>query len=295
MKWEGQRESDNVEDARGGGGGGGGGGGLPMLGGRGLGIGGIVVALLASWIFGVNPLTVLGLLDGSTVQTGGGPREVASTKPQDQPAKFVSVVLADTEDVWTQLFKAAGKTYQAPKLRLFTGREPTACGQGSAAMGPFYCPGDSKVYIDLSFYQTLRDRLGAPGDFAQAYVIAHEVGHHVQHLLGITQKVDAARRTQSERAANALSVRVELQADCFAGVWTHHSQQSKGWLEAGDVDEALNAAAQIGDDTLQRRAGGEVVPESFTHGTSEQRQRWFKRGMAQGDLRDCDTFSARQL
>lgn len=294
MKWEGQRESDNVEDARGGGGGGGGGG-FPMLGGRGIGIGGIVIALLASWAFGINPLTVLSALDGSTVQTGGEQRPVAPSHPQDAPAKFVSVVLADTEDVWNKLFQAGGKTYEAPKLRLFEGREPTACGMGQAAMGPFYCPGDSKVYIDLSFYQTLRERLGAPGDFAQAYVIAHEVGHHVQHQLGITQKVEAARRRQSEQAANATSVRVELQADCFAGVWAHHSQQSKGWLEAGDIDEALNAAAKIGDDTLQRNAGRAVVPESFTHGTSEQRQRWFKRGMAQGDLRDCDTFSARQI
>ncbi len=291
MKWEGQRESDNVEDARGGGGGGGG---LP-IGGRGLGLGGIVIALIASWIFGINPLTVLGVLDGSSVQTGGQQRGVDPSHPTDTPAKFVSVVLADTEDVWTKVFQAGGKTYQAPRLRLFEGREPTACGLGQAAMGPFYCPGDSKVYIDLSFYQTLRDRLGAPGDFAQAYVIAHEVGHHVQHLLGITEKVDAARRRQSEAAANATSVRVELQADCFAGVWAHHSQQGKGWLESGDIEEALNAAAQIGDDTLQRNAGRGVVPESFTHGTSDQRQRWFKRGLAQGNVQDCDTFAARQL
>jgi len=297
MKWEGNRESDNVEDLRGSGGGGRGGGGLPMLGGRGIGIGGIVVALLASWAFGINPLTVLSALDGSAVQTTPGPaqRPAEHSRPQDAPAKFVSIVLADTEDVWTPLFKAGGKTYQAPTLVLFEGQSRTACGLGQAAMGPFYCPGDSKVYIDLSFYQTLRDRLGAPGDFAQAYVIAHEVGHHVQHLLGITDKVDAARRRQSEQAANATSVRVELQADCFSGVWAHHSQQSKGWLEAGDIDEALNAAAKIGDDALQRSAGRAVVPESFTHGSSEQRQRWFKRGMAQGDLRDCDTFSAKQL
>ena len=298
MKWEGNRESDNVEDLRGSGGGSSGGGGLPMLGGgRGIGIGGIVIALLASWAFGINPLTVLSALDGSAVQTGPGPaqRPVELSRPQDTPAKFVSVVLADTEDVWTAVFKAGGKAYQAPTLTLFEGQSRTACGLGQAAMGPFYCPGDSKVYIDLSFYQTLRDRLGAPGDFTQAYVIAHEVGHHVQHLLGITDKVDAARRRQSEQAANATSVRVELQADCFAGVWAHHSQQSKGWLEAGDIDEALNAAAKIGDDTLQRSAGRAVVPESFTHGSSEQRQRWFKRGMAQGDLRDCDTFSVKQL
>ncbi|UXH78832.1 KPN_02809 family neutral zinc metallopeptidase [Roseateles amylovorans] len=297
MKWEGQRESDNVEDMRGSSGGGGG---LPMLGGRGLGIGGVVIALIAGWIFGINPLTVLGLLQGgSAAPTHQGPAPSRSgepaRKPQDEGGRFVSVVLADTEDVWTRVFQAGGKAYRAPTLTLFSGQYPTACGRGQAAMGPFYCPGDQHVYIDLSFYATLRDRLGAPGDFAQAYVIAHEVGHHVQHLLGITDKVDAARRRQSEREANAMSVRLELQADCFAGVWAHHSQQSKGWLEAGDIDEALNAAAQIGDDTLQRRGSGQVVPESFTHGSSEQRQRWFKRGFGQGAVKDCDTFSVRQL
>ncbi len=300
MKWEGQRESDNVDDLRGSDGGGGGGG--FSIGGGGLSLGGVVIALVAGWIFGINPMALLGLADGG----GGGHVSSAPTQqrsapagpgahPQDAGAKFVSVVLADTEDVWTRVFQSAGQTYQAPRLVLFSNRVQTACGRGASAMGPFYCPGDSRVYIDLSFYRTLRDRLGAPGDFAQAYVIAHEVGHHVQHLLGVTDKVDALRRRQSEREANATSVRVELQADCLAGVWAYHSQQSKGWLEAGDIDEALNAASQIGDDTLQRRSGGDVVPESFTHGTSDQRQRWFKRGLAQGSIRDCDTFQTRSL
>lgn len=297
MKWEGHRESENVEDVRGSGGGG-----LPMLGGRGLSLGGVVIALVAGWIFGINPLTLLGLMDGGGAAPSGqvgvpgrSPDASSGARPQDAPARFVSVVLADTEDVWGRVFQAAGKTYQPPGLRLFSGAYPTACGQGQAAMGPFYCPGDRYVYIDLSFYDTLRERLGAPGDFAQAYVIAHEVGHHIQHLLGVTDKVDAARRRQSEREANATSVRLELQADCLAGVWAAHSQQSKGWLEQGDIEEALNAAAQIGDDTLQRRGNGRIVPESFTHGTSEQRQRWFRRGLSSGDMNDCDTFGARQI
>lgn len=289
MKWEGHRESDNVEDARGGGGGGGPG---PRLGGgRGLGLGGVVIALLAAWLFGVNPMTVLGLMDGGGNLPGQAPAGPVESHPQDAPARFVSIVLADTEDVWGALFQAAGRTYQAPRLRLFEGVQPTACGRGDSAMGPFYCPGDQKVYIDLAFFATLRERLGAPGDFAQAYVVAHEVGHHVQHLLGISAKVEAARRRASEREANALSVRLELQADCLAGVWAHHSQRGKGWLEAGDVEEAMNAAAQIGDDTLQRRGQGRVVPESFTHGTSAQRQEWFKRGLASGQMNTCDTFA----
>ena len=206
MKWEGQRESDNVEDARGSGGGGGGG--FPMLGGRGIGIGGIVIALLASWAFGINPLTVLSALDGSTVQTGGEQRPVAPSHPQDAPAKFVSVVLADTEDVWNKLFQAGGKTYEAPKLRLFEGTQPTACGMGQAAMGPFYCPGDEKLYLDLSFFRDLQSRFHAPGDFAQAYVIAHEVGHHVQKLTGTAQKMEQMRGRASQAEANRLSVRM---------------------------------------------------------------------------------------
>jgi uncharacterized protein len=289
MKWEGQRESENVEDVRGSGGRGG----LP-IGGRGLGVGGIVIALLASWAFGINPMTVLGLLDGG----GGQPvqrSEPAQSHPTDPAGRFVSTVLADTEDVWGAYFQRTGQPYPAPKLVLFRGREPTACGTGEAAMGPFYCPADRKVYIDLAFYDTLRERLGAPGDFAQAYVIAHEVGHHLQNLMGTTEKLDNARNRLSEREMNAMSVKLELQADCYAGVWANLSQRSKGWLEQGDIEEALNAASQIGDDTLQKRSRGSIVPESFTHGTSAQRVRWFKRGAEAADLKVCDTFGSPAL
>lgn len=295
MKWDGRRESDNVEDLRDAPSGRRGGG---LGGGRGLGLGGIVIALLASWAFGINPMTVLGLLDG-----GGGaglpqPAETRSapgTKPQDPAARFVAVVLADTEDVWGAYFAQRQQRYEPPKLVLFRGRSETACGTGEAAMGPFYCPGDRKVYIDLSFNDTLRERLGAPGDFAQAYVIAHEVSHHLQNLLGISAKLDQARGRVSQREYNALSVRLELQADCLAGVWAHHSQRSAAWLEAGDIEEGLNAASKIGDDTLQRQSQGTVVPESFTHGSSAQRMRWFKRGLDGGELGACDTFKATQL
>jgi predicted metalloprotease len=296
MKWEGQEQSDNVEDRRDQGGGGNGGlGGL--LGGRNIGLGSIAIALVAGWVFGINPLTVLGLLSGG----GGGapvsqqqaPATAHKTPAADKAAQFVSVVLRDTEKVWGQIFQAAGGTYRVPKLVLFRGSTPTACGTGQAAMGPFYCPGDSDVYIDLAFFDTLSRRLGAPGDFAQAYVIAHEVGHHVQNLMGITGKVDAQRSRQGAAQANAMSVRVELQADCLAGVWAFHSQQGKGWLEQGDVEEALNAASQIGDDTLQRKAQGTVVPESFTHGSSQQRMTWFKRGFDSGSVKQCNTFEAR--
>ena len=293
MKWDGQRESDNVEDRRddGGSGGGSGGGGLSFGGGRGIGLGGIVIALLASWAFGINPMTVLGLLNG------GGPAEPPASvqhqgpKAQDPASRFVRTVLADTEDVWGAYFTRAKQQYTPPTLVMFRGQTRTGCGTGEAAMGPFYCPADRKVYIDLSFYDLLREKLGAPGDFAQAYVIAHEVGHHLQNLMGTTAKLEKARQRVSDREYNALSVRLELQADCYAGVWAHDSQQSKGWLEAGDIEEALNAAAQIGDDTLQRKSQGTVVPESFTHGTSAQRVRWFKRGFEGGDLKGCDTFS----
>ena len=299
MKWEGNRQSDNVEDARSGGGGRRG---VRLGGGRGIGIGSIVIALLAGWIFGINPLTVLGILGGGgdLGGLGGGAPQVqqapATRPPADDPmAAFVSTVLADTEDVWKAQFAQAGSTYQEPKLRLFRGSEPTACGQGDAAMGPFYCPGDQKVYIDLGFFDTMSQRMGAPGDFAQAYVIAHEVGHHVQNLLGITGKVDAMRGRISEAEQNAMSVRVELQADCFAGVWAHDSQKGKGWLERGDVEEALNAATQIGDDTLQRQSRGTIVPESFTHGTSAQRVKWFQRGLQGGSLKQCNTFENKPL
>ncbi len=295
MKWEGNRESDNVEDARSGGGGGGGG--FRLGGGRNIGIGSIVVALLGGWIFGINPLTILGVLDGGSGGLAPQVQQAPAAKPpaNDKQAAFVATVLADTEDVWKAQFARAGSAYEEPKLRLFRGREPTACGQGDAAMGPFYCPGDRKVYIDLAFFDTLSQRLGSPGDFAQAYVIAHEVGHHVQNLLGITDKVDAMRGRVGEVEQNALSVRVELQADCFAGVWAHDSQKSKGWLDNGDVEEALNAASHIGDDTLQRQSRGTVVPESFTHGTSAQRMKWFQRGLQGGSLQQCNTFDKTPL
>ena len=291
MKWEGNRESDNVEDARDSGGGGG----FSFGGGRGIGLGTVAIALVAGWIFGINPLTVLGLL------SGGGPAPQEQQAPAHRPpaddkmAKFVSVVLADTEDVWRPQFKQRGGTYQEPKLVLFRGSVPTACGQGQSAMGPFYCPGDQKVYIDLGFYETMRTRLGAPGDFAQAYVIAHEVGHHVQNLMGITGKVDGMRGRVSEAQQNALSVRLELQADCFAGIWAHDAQSARQILEQGDLEEALNAASQIGDDTLQRKSRGTVQPETFTHGTSAQRVTWFKKGLQTGSVEQCNTFETRAL
>ncbi|MFL6696422.1 MAG: neutral zinc metallopeptidase [Vitreoscilla sp.] len=298
MKWEGQRESDNVEDLRGQGGGGGSGfGGFGL---RHIGIGTIAIALIGGWIFGINPLTILGVLSG-----GGAPVQQSAPAPapapgqrsaqapaQDQMKQFVSVVLADTEDVWTQVFKERGGSYRDPKLVLFRDATSTGCGRGEAATGPFYCPGDEKVYIDLSFYDLLRTKLGAPGDFAQAYVIAHEVGHHVQKLMGISEKVDAARRSADEARSNALSVRLELQADCFAGIWANRAQSTKQIIEAGDIDEALNAASQIGDDTLQRKASGTVQPETFTHGTSAQRVHWFKQGYQTGQIEQCDTFKA---
>jgi uncharacterized protein len=289
MKWEGNRQSENVEDRRSTGGRAG------IPGGRGIGIGTIVIALVGGWIFGINPLTILGALSGgdAVVQQQQAP----ATRPpaDDTMARFVSTVLADTEDVWKDVFSQGGARYQEPRLVLFRGSTPTACGTGQAAMGPFYCPGDQKVYIDLAFYETLRTRLGAPGDFAQAYVIAHEVGHHVQNLLGITEKMEQTRARVSQVQYNALSVRLELQADCLAGVWAHHAQRSRQILENGDVEEAMNAAARIGDDALQRSAGGAVVPDSFTHGTSAQRQRWFDNGLQGGSVKGCDTFSARAL
>ena len=298
MRWEGNRESDNVEDRRDEDyGGGGGGGGSPIFGGRSIGIGTLVVALVGGWVLGINPLTILGLLSGG----GGPPPQVHTQGPAHRPpaddnmARFVSTVLADTEDVWRGVFQQGGGRYQDPRLVLFRGATPTACGTGQAAMGPFYCPADQKVYIDLGFYETLRQRLGAPGDFAQAYVIAHEVGHHVQNQLGITAQVDRMRGRVSQVEYNQLSVRLELQADCFAGVWAHHAQNARQILEQGDVEEAMNAAAKIGDDALQRANGGAVVPESFTHGTSAQRQRWFHNGLQNGSVKACDTFAARSL
>jgi predicted metalloprotease len=292
MKWEGERQSDHVEDRRGGGGFGGGG--MPRIGGRGIGIGTIVIALVGGWVLGINPLTLLGVL-------GGGSSMVASEQPaapppaNDKVAAFVSTVLASTEDVWAAQFRAAGGAYQPPGLVLFRGATRTACGMGRSAMGPFYCPADQKVYIDLGFFDTLDQRLGAPGDFAQAYVVAHEVGHHVQRLLGITEKVDGMRGRVPEDQMNALSVRLELQADCLAGVWAHHSQKAKAWLEPGDVEEGLNAASKIGDDTLQRKSQGVAVPESFTHGSSAQRTTWFNKGLTSGNMAQCNTFESRAL
>jgi len=297
MRWEGNEESDNVEDRRDDGGGGGGGGfGFPV-GGRGIGIGTVAVALIAGWIFGINPLTVLGLLSGGGEPAPQVQQQAPAHKPpsDDREAAFVSTVLKNTEVVWSDIFRQQGRTYTPPKLVLFRGATPTACGTGESAMGPFYCPGDKKVYIDLGFYDTLRNQLGAPGVFAQAYVIAHEIGHHVQDELGVTAKVDQMRGRLSPTQNNAVSVRVELQADCLAGVWANHSQQSKQWLDPGDIESAMNAAQKIGDDALQRSAGRAVVPDSFTHGTSAQRQRWFSTGFKSGDLRDCDTFASRSL
>ncbi len=293
MKWDGNRESDNVEDARGSGGGGGGGG--FRVGGGSVGIGSVAIALVAGWIFGINPLTVLGLLGGGSPSPQVQQAPAGKPPATDQTARYVSTILADTEDVWRAQIKLAGMTYSEPKLRLFRGSEPTACGTGQVAMGPFYCPGDQKVYIDLGFFDVMKQRLGAPGDFAQAYVIAHEVGHHVQNLMGITGKVDAMRGRGSEAQQNALSVRLELQADCFAGVWAHDAQSARQILEQGDIEEAMNAAQQIGDDALQRKSQGTVRPESFTHGTSAQRMTWFKRGLQTGSVPQCNTFDTRQL
>lgn len=285
MRTDNERESDNVDDRRGVGGGG-----FTVGGGRGLGVGTIVVALVASWVLGVNPITMLNLLSGSGApQTQSAPAH--QPPANDVDARFVSVVLADTEDVWQDIFKQAGGQYRNPKLVLFSGQTPTACGTGQAAMGPFYCPGDQKVYIDLAFYQQLRDRFKAPGDFAQAYVIAHEVGHHVQNLLGTSGKVDAMRGRVSEAQQNQLSVKLELQADCYAGVWANHAQKMRNIIEAGDIEEAMTAAAAVGDDSIQMATRGTVVPESFTHGSAAQRTRWFNTGIQSGDLNQCNTFA----
>jgi predicted metalloprotease len=290
MRIEDERESANVEDMRGVSSGGGG------FGAGGLSIGGIILALVASYIFGVDPRYFLGMLDHPQTSSQApvaapGPR----VPPTDEKGVFVSRVLASTEDTWTEIFAEGGKRYVPPKLVLFTGSFPTACGMGQAAAGPFYCPRDQKVYIDLRFYELMRRRFHASGDFAQAYVIAHEVGHHVQNLLGIMSRMDARRGRVSEEAYNALSVRLELQADCFAGIWANRTNRTKHFLEPGDVEEAINAASAIGDDTLQKQAQGYAVPDSFTHGTSAQRVRWLRQGLESGDLNACDTFKARQL
>ena len=281
MRTEGQ--SSNVEDRRG------------MSMGRGIAGGGIgmLVLVVVGMLFGIDPRVILGLAGVvDSVQNQVAPQQQQGSKGPltDQMGQFVSGVLADTETTWNTLFQQLGRKYSDPTLVLFTGATPTACGTGQTAMGPFYCPLDQRVYIDLAFYQQLRDRFRAPGDFAQAYVIAHEVGHHVQNQLGIMQKMDEYRQRMSETQYNALSVRLELQADCFAGVWAHHAQ-NRNLLEAGDVEEAMRAATAIGDDTIQRSTQGRVVPDSFTHGTSEQRMRWFMTGMKSGQISACNTFA----
>ena len=292
MRWEDERQSENVEDRRGQGGGFGG---VGMRRG-GIGIGAILLALVGGWLLGINPLEILGLIGG----IDGGPAVQApapsapgqhGVSPADAGGRFVSTVLASTEDAWTEVFRQGGSRYRPPKLVMFSGATRTACGLGQSAAGPFYCPEDQTVYIDLSFYQMLQQRFKAPGDFAQAYVVAHEVGHHVQNLLGTMSKVQSRRQRMSERQYNQLSVRLELQADCYAGIWARQSQQAKGWLEKGDVEEGLNAASQIGDDTMQKRSQGTVVPDAFTHGSSKQRVYWFRAGMESRQLSDCDTFA----
>lgn len=282
MRWRGRQGSSNIEDRRG------------VRFGRagGIGLGSIVLALIAIY-FGQDPSVVLQGVQPSAPTSQEGPYQ--ETPEEAQAREFVGVVLADTEETWGEIFSQAGRTYEQPKLVLFSGAVESACGFAEAAVGPFYCPGDHKVYIDLSFYQELQNRFGAPGDFAQAYVVAHEIGHHVQTLLGISERNMAARQQAGGAEANALSVRQELQADCFAGIWAHNADRSRQLLEQGDIEEGLNAAAAIGDDRLQKQARGYIAPESFTHGSSEQRVRWFKRGYQTGSVQACDTFDTNQL
>ncbi len=299
MKWRGRRQSTNIEDRRGARGAPGGFR-IPMGAGRrgkraGVGGIGLIVIIVVALLFGVDPST---LLSGLSQQSG--PHSVQTpgqnSAQSDEQRDFTAVVLADTEEIWARIFRdQLGQTYQEPKLVLFNDAVRSACGQASSAVGPFYCPGDQKVYLDLGFFQTLSQRFGAGGDFAAAYVIAHEIGHHVQTLLGISRQVHAQRSRVSRAEGNALSVRQELQADCFAGLWANQTQRLNNVLEEGDIDEALRAANAIGDDTLQRQSRGTVVPDSFTHGTSAQRQRWFKRGWETGRIESCDTFAASTL
>ena len=278
MRWRGARKSSNIEDRRG-----------KRRVALGGGLTSIIVVIVALWL-GIDPAPLLQGVEQVSVE-----RPVQLDERENELAEMVAVVMADTEDVWNAIFAAEGMEYREPTLVLFTDATPSACGMGQAAMGPFYCPADGKAYIDLSFYEELRRRHGAPGDFAQAYVIAHEVGHHVQNLLGISERVHRQRQQSGQAQANQLSVRQELQADCFAGVWARRADDNRGLIEDGDIDEALNAASQIGDDALQRRGRGRVVPETFTHGTSEQRRRWFRRGFETGDAEACDTFAAGSL
>ncbi len=281
MRWEDGRRSENVEDRRG----------ISVGGIAGGGVGVVVIALIAMFL-GVDPRVILE--EASQVQASSGQQQAAPVDPgQDKLKDFVSVVLADTEDTWGDIFQQGGARYERPKLVLFTGAVRSACGLAQSAVGPFYCPGDHKVYIDLDFYRMLEKRFGAPGEFAKAYVVAHEVGHHVQNLFGISGKVRAAMERASPERANQLSVRQELQADCYAGIWANHANRSRHILQVGDVEAGLNAAAAIGDDRLQMQARGSVAPESFTHGSSAQRVQWFGRGLESGELSACDTFKAR--
>lgn len=301
MRWKSGRRSQNIEDRRRQGSSGmrmGGGTSpllrlLPMLLGKRFGKWGVVIiiAIIGAQYLGIN----LPFLSGGSTLSGGSSQSAPLNAQQQELGEFVSVVLADTEDTWHPLFQQLGKRYQEPTLVLFSGSVRSACGMASAAVGPFYCPADQKVYIDLSFYDDLKRRHGAPGDFAQAYVIAHEVGHHVQTLLGISRQVREAQSRVSKAQANQLSVRQELQADCFSGIWAHHADRARQIIEPGDIEEALTAASAIGDDKLQRQATGYVRPESFTHGSSEQRVRWFKRGLEQGTVQSCDTFNTDRL
>lgn len=294
MRLGGRRKSRNIEDRRGQGRGG-----VRMpLGRKGLGGGiGTIILVLAALYFGVDPSVFLaGGLGGNGATSSQAPQQPYRASAQEEAlADLVAVVLADTEDTWNALFRRSGSQYREPKLVLFTQVVNSACGRAQSAMGPFYCPGDDKIYIDLSFYEDLRSRFGAPGDFAQAYVVAHEVGHHVQHVLGISDQVHQRQRNLPKAQANALSVRLELQADCLAGLWAHHAERSRNLLDQGDINEALTAAAAIGDDRLQRQSGGRVAPDSFTHGTSEQRMRWFRVGYEQGQFQSCDTFASERV
>jgi hypothetical protein len=279
VRWQDLKRSGNVEDRRG----------LRMPGGPVGGGVGVLVVIIIALVTGVDPRALLqntGLISSGSAPAAGTPAA------DDTMRQFVAAILGSTEETWGAIFQASGRTYRPATLVLFSGATPSACGTGQAAMGPFYCPGDEKVYIDLSFYDDLRSRFRAPGDFAQAYVIAHEVGHHVQDLLGTSTAVHRLQERSSEAQANAASVRLELQADCYAGVWAHHADQARPLLESGDVEEALTAASAIGDDRLQRQSQGTVAPETFTHGTSEQRARWFRRGLDSGELRACDTFNS---
>lgn len=285
MRWNKGRRSDNVEDQRG------------SRVSRGMMGGGIgtVILVIAALYFGIDPSVLLN--QGTPTDAGRTSGQVSQQRPAEENrlADFVSVVLADTEDTWSELFRRSGKTYREPKLVLFTGAVDSACGFAQSAMGPFYCPSDNKVYIDLQFYSDLKDRFHAPGEFAQAYVIAHEIGHHVQNLLGISNKVHSLQQNSDKSQANSLSVKLELQADCLAGIWAHHADRSRKIVEAGDIEAALRAASSIGDDRIQKQSQGYVVPESFTHGSSEQRVRWFKKGIDTGDFAQCNTFKTGNL